>query len=235
MDVILIPGLWLDDRSWTRVEAALDSAGYSTHALTLPGMESMAADRSGISLVRLVEFITGVIDDFGSQRVALVGHSAGAGLAHAVVDARPEQVARAFYVGGFPTPDGLPLVEGFTVTQGEIPLPAWSDMDDEDLTDMNPELLDAFRRNAIPAPACFTTEPQRLFNEARYDVPVTMICTEFGSDLLRRWAQEGAAPVQELTCIRDVEYVDLPTGHWPQFTKPAELAAIIVERLRSIA
>jgi hypothetical protein len=25
-----------------------------------------------------------------------------------------------------------------------------------------------------------------------------------------------------------VDYVDLPTGHWPQFTKPAELGAAIL-------
>jgi pimeloyl-ACP methyl ester carboxylesterase len=25
-----------------------------------------------------------------------------------------------------------------------------------------------------------------------------------------------------------VEYVDLPTGHWPQFTKPAKLAQAIL-------
>jgi hypothetical protein len=28
--------------------------------------------------------------------------------------------------------------------------------------------------------------------------------------------------------MHDVEYIDLPTGHWPQFTKPAELGRAIV-------
>jgi hypothetical protein len=28
--------------------------------------------------------------------------------------------------------------------------------------------------------------------------------------------------------MRDVEYIDLPTGHWPQFTKPAELGQAIL-------
>jgi len=28
--------------------------------------------------------------------------------------------------------------------------------------------------------------------------------------------------------LRDVEYVDLPTGHWPQFTRPRELGEAIV-------
>ena len=28
--------------------------------------------------------------------------------------------------------------------------------------------------------------------------------------------------------MRDVEYVDLPTGHWPQFTRPRDLAQAIL-------
>jgi pimeloyl-ACP methyl ester carboxylesterase len=39
----------------------------------------------------------------------------------------------------------------------------------------------------------------------------------------------GGAPfVKELSLMHDVELVDLPTGHWPQFTRPAELAAAIL-------
>jgi pimeloyl-ACP methyl ester carboxylesterase len=34
--------------------------------------------------------------------------------------------------------------------------------------------------------------------------------------------------VAEFGRVRDVEYVDLPTGHWPQLTKPAELGAAIL-------
>jgi hypothetical protein len=34
--------------------------------------------------------------------------------------------------------------------------------------------------------------------------------------------------VREFTKIRDVEYVDLPTGHWPQFTRPEELGRAIL-------
>ena len=34
--------------------------------------------------------------------------------------------------------------------------------------------------------------------------------------------------VQEFTKIRTVDYVDLPTGHWPQFSRPEQLAEAIV-------
>ena len=50
MDIILIPGFWLDASSWAEVVPALDQAGHRTHALTLPGMESKDADRSEIAL-----------------------------------------------------------------------------------------------------------------------------------------------------------------------------------------
>ena len=82
--------------------------------------------------------------------------------------------------------------------------------------------------SAIPSPARVTTDPQRLSDERRYQVPVTVIATEFSSDMLRGWIGHGLAPVQELTRIRQVEYVDLPTGHWPQFTRPEDLARVIL-------
>ena len=71
-------------------------------------------------------------------------------------------------------------------------------------------------------------DPQRLSDERRYDVPVTVIACEFPSAVLREWIEQGHPYVQELARIRQVEYVDLPTGHWPQFTRPRELADAVL-------
>ena len=49
MDIVLIPGLWLDGSSWDEVIPSLQQAGHRTHALTLPGMESKDADRTKIT------------------------------------------------------------------------------------------------------------------------------------------------------------------------------------------
>jgi pimeloyl-ACP methyl ester carboxylesterase len=57
---------------------------------------------------------------------------------------------------------------------------------------------------------------------------VTVIACEFTADMLREWMASGSAFAAELTRIADVELVDLPTGHWPQFTRPGELAAAIL-------
>ena len=54
------------------------------------------------------------------------------------------------------------------------------------------------------------------------------VTTEFTGEQLRGWMAGGAPQLAELALMRDVEYVDLPTGHWPQFTRPDDLAAVIL-------
>lgn len=227
MDIVLVPGLWLDGSTWDRVTPHLEAAGHRTHPLTLPGMTA-DAERSTVSLRDAVDAIVAAIDACDAPAL-LVGHSAGCGMAWAAVDARPDRVAHAVLVGGFPSPDGGALADGFAATDGEIPLPDFDSFDDADLGDLDDALLAEFRARAIPAPERFTTDLQALTDERRYGVPVTAVCPEYRSDDLRTWIAGGAPPVQEFARIRDVTYVDLPTGHWPQFTKPADLAGIIVD------
>jgi pimeloyl-ACP methyl ester carboxylesterase len=74
-------------------------------------------------------------------------------------------------------------------------------------------------------------DPQELSDERRYEVPVTVIACEFSSAMLRKWIEQGQPYVRELAKIRDVDYIDLPTGHWPQFTRPQELARVILARV----
>jgi pimeloyl-ACP methyl ester carboxylesterase len=42
---------------------------------------------------------------------------------------------------------------------------------------------------------------------------------------------KGHPYTAELARVHDAKLVDLPTGHWPQFTKPAELGAALVKAL----
>ena len=230
VDLIMIPGLWLDGSSWDDVVPPLQQAGHRTHALTLPGMASREADRSGITLRDHVDAVVEVIDSLGpgDGQVALVGHSGGGAIAHAAVDARPDRVARVVYVDAGPLGDGGVINDELPVEDGEIPLPDWSLFDEEDLVGLDDDLRAAFRARAVPSPAHVATDPQRLVDERRYDVPVTVIACEFPSAQLREWMEQGHPYVQELGRIRSVELVDLPTGHWPQFTRPADLAEAIL-------
>jgi pimeloyl-ACP methyl ester carboxylesterase len=230
MDIILIPGFWLDASSWEEVVPSLQRAGHRAHALTLPGMDSKDADRSGITLRDHVDAVVEIIDSFdpAAGRVVLVGHSGGGAIAHAATDARPARVARVVYVDSGPLGDGGIINDELPSENGEVPLPDWAVFDDEDLIDLDDKLRAAFRERAIPTPVHVASDPQRLFDERRYDVPVTVIACEFPSETLRRWMEQGHPYVRELAKIHDVEYVDLPTGHWPQFTRPGDLGQAIL-------
>jgi len=231
MEIILIPGFWLDGSSWDDVVPALEQAGHRTHALTLPGMESRSADRSEITLRDHVEAVVEVIDSFASAdgKVVLVGHSGGGAVAHAAVDARPDRVARVVYVDSGPLGNGGVINDQLPAVDGEVPLPDWSVFDEADLVDLDDGLRTAFRERAIPTPAHVASDPQQLSNERRYEVPVTVIACEFSSAMLQEWIAQGDPYVAELAKIRDVEYVDLPTGHWPQFTRPDDLGRAILQ------
>lgn len=229
MDIILIPGFWLDGSSWSEVVPAIQQAGHRTHPITLPGMESKDADRSGVTLRDDVDAVVRLIDDLGADggKVVLVGHSGGGAIAHAAVDARPDRVARAVYVDSGPLAEGGVINDELPVVDGEVPLPDWSFFQEADLADLDDDLRAAFRERAIPTPVRVTRDEQQLFDERRYDVPVTVITCQFPSAVFKEWVQQGHPYVRELAKIRDVEYVDLPTGHWPQFTRPKELGQAI--------
>lgn len=233
MDIVLVPGMWLDGSSWDAVVPVLQKAGHTPHALTLPGLESRSADRSGITLRDHVDAVVRAIDAAGPSKVLLVGHSAGAAIAYAALDARTDRVERLVLVGGFPTADGDALVQGYRAEHGEIPLPDWSEFDDADLVGLDEGAREAFRRRAIPFPEQVVNGPQRVSDPRRYDVPVTVICTEFRSQQLRSWIESEQPMVREFSNLRHLDLVDLPTGHWPQFTRPVDLANLIALAART--
>jgi pimeloyl-ACP methyl ester carboxylesterase len=230
MDIILIPGLWLDASSWDDIVPVLRQAGHRPRALTLPGMESKDADRSGIGLRDHVDAVVAVIDSIApaDRNVVLAGHSGGGAIAHAAADARPERIARVVYVDSGPLGDGGVINDELPAENGEVPLPDWSLFEKEDLIDLDEDLRAAFRARAIPSPARVASDRQQLSDSRRYDVPATVIACEFPSSMLRDLIEQDHPFVRELSKIRDVTYVDLPTGHWPQFTRPAELAEAIL-------
>ncbi|MEO8697700.1 MAG: alpha/beta hydrolase [Acidimicrobiales bacterium] len=230
MEIVLIAGFWLDGASWDDVAAPLRTAGNHVHALTLPGLESPTADRSGIGLRDHVDAVVAAVDALPDP-VVLVGHSGGGAIAHAVADARPDRVARVIYVDSLPLGHGGVINDQLPVVDGEVPLPDWSAFGEEDLVDLDETLRARFRAIAIPQPVGVTRNQQVLSDDRRYRVPVTVVACEFSTDMLREWMSADhpwAAYVAELTKIAHVDLVDLPTGHWPQFTRPRELASAIL-------
>lgn len=227
MDIILVPGFWLDASSWSDVTPPLVAAGHRAVPLTLPGLEARDAPRAGIGLRDHINAVVAAVDG-ADQPVVLVGHSGGGAIIHGAVDARPDRVARAIYVDSGPLAEGGVINDELPADGDDVPLPPWEGFEDADLTDLDDGLRAMFRARAVPEPKGVAYDPQHLHDERRYGVPATVIACEFPSAVLKEWIDAGHPYVAELARIRDVEYVDLPTGHWPQFTRPADLGAAIL-------
>jgi len=229
MDIILIPGLWLTARSWDEVVPRLEEAGHTVHPLTPPGMDSVDADRSGVTRQDHVDAVIDAIDAVsGAEKVLLVGHSMGGVLAWAAADARLDRVAGVVFLASEP---GIPdQSESFFPVDGDdVPLPAWDFFDDEMVADLDAGLRDRIREGSVPSPLHAVTDGLEFGQDALYDLPVTMITAEYDSAQLKEWVDAGESGTEEIARLRNVEWVDLHSGHWPQFSRVDDSARLILE------
>jgi hypothetical protein len=110
----------------------------------------------------------------------------------------------------------------------EKPLPTREELAaEENLDGLGEEQLETFRRRAVPEPGRVMRDAPVLTNDARLDVPSTAICTGYTSDQYKAAINEGYAWLGGFAELRDVTWVDLPTSHWPMWSRPRELAGII--------
>ena len=227
MDVLLLPGFWLDSSAWDDIVPAIRAAGHEPKALTLPGLVPPDPE---VGLRDQIDFVVRDVDA-ATGPVVLVGHSGGGAVAHGVVDARPDRVAKVIYVDSGPLGDGAVINDGFDAEDGMVPLPDKMVFDDESVADMDDAVWAAFAARALPIPEKVAGEKQVLSDPRRYDVPVTVITCEMSEATLRELLAAKHPYVAELAAVTQYEIVELPTGHWPMFTRPAELAQLIAAAL----
>jgi pimeloyl-ACP methyl ester carboxylesterase len=221
--IVLVPGFWLGAWAWDDVVAALRADGHDVTALTLPGLESVGADRALITLTDHVDAICGAVTTAAAP-VVLAVHSGAGASGYAASDRVPERIAAMVYVDSGPATGALdPSFDG-----EEKPLPSHEELAaEENLDGLSEEQLETFRRRAVPEPGGVLREAAVLTNDARLDVPTTAICTGFTSDQYKAAVEEGYAWLGGFAELRDITWVDLPTSHWPMWSRPQELAGII--------
>ena len=221
--IVLVPGFWLGAWAWDEVAAALRADGHDVTALTLPGLESADADRSAITMSDHVDAICDAVRAAGAP-VVLAVHSGTGASGYGASDRVPELIANMVYVDSAPAKGALdPGLTGV-----ELPMPSLEQLAaEENLDGLSQEQLETFRERAVPEPAGAVREAAELTNDARLDVPSTVICTGFTSEQVKGYAKEGYAWLGGLSELRNATYVDLPTSHWPMWSRPRELAEII--------
>jgi pimeloyl-ACP methyl ester carboxylesterase len=225
MDIVLIGGLWMDAGVWREVVAELDKLGHRAVPVALPG-QSADAPAPAATLDEQVAAVLAAVDAVSGEAL-VVGHSAASTLAWIAADARPERVGKVALIGGFPNEDGSKYAEYFAIEDGVMAFPGWGPFEGPDSDDLDEETRKTIAAGAIPVPEGVAHGVVRLTDERRYDVPVVLVCPEFGPEQAKGWVTEGQVP--ELAKAKHVEYVDIDSGHWPMFSKPAELARLLAE------
>jgi pimeloyl-ACP methyl ester carboxylesterase len=221
--IVLVPGFWLGAWAWDEVAATLRADGRDVSALTLPGLESADADRSSITASDHVDAICDAVQAAASP-VVLAVHSGTGFTGYAASDRVPEQIAAMVYVDSAPGKGAMDP----DFAEVEMPLDWASIEEEENLDGLSEEQKETFRRRAVPQPGGVLREAVELTNDARRDIPSTVICTGFSSEQLKAYAEEhDPAWLAGLAELRDVTWIDLPTSHWPMWSRPQELAAII--------
>lgn len=222
--IILVPGFWLGAWAWDEVAATLRSGGHDVTALTLPGLESVDDDRSSVTFADHVDAICGAVTA-ADRPVVLAVHSGTGFAGYAASDRMPDRIAAMVYVDSAPGKGAMePDFDGV-----ELPLPSAEKLAaEENLDGLSQEQLATFRRRAVPQPGGVLREGAELTNDARLGIPTTVICTGYPSDKVKAYAQEHNPPwLAGLAELRAITWVDLPTSHWPMWSRPQELAAII--------
>lgn len=227
MDIILVPGLWLDASSWDPVLHALRTAGHRPLALTMPGVGAPAAASADIGMADWIDAVVTRIDE-ADEPVVLVGHSGGGNVVWGAADARPEQVRRVVFVDTVPPAPGRGIGD-FALVDGVVPFPGWDSFPDEEVFDLDA----ATRARTTPllrsVPARVPSDPLSLTRESRHGIPVTLLMGSYDQAELEAGLDDWGPYGEEYRAIASAEVVRIGSGHWPQFSVPERLSELLVD------
>ncbi|WP_141932804.1 alpha/beta fold hydrolase [Microbacterium sp. SLBN-146] len=235
MDIILVPGLWLDASSWDAIAPVLEDAGHTVHPLTMPGVGASASESAEIGIADWVDAVVAVIDT-RDDPVVLVGHSGGGNVVYAAAGARPDRVVRLILLDTFPPAEGGSISE-FPVVGGVIPFPGWEFFDEMDVSDIGEETRARLSPTMSSVPARVPTDPVTLGDVARRRIPTTMITNTVRPSEIAEIIEAAPVWAAELGSLDRLDVVDVRSddeepGHWPQFTKPERVSAAILDAVR---
>ncbi|MFI9511025.1 alpha/beta fold hydrolase [Nocardia sp. NPDC052566] len=226
--LLLAPGFWLGAWAWDEVADVLRAHGDEVRALTLPGLDPDDENRLDATLSMQAQAIVDAVP--ADETVVLVSHSGGGACAYMATDLAPERFSHSIYVDTSPLPNGFVINSALDLAVREYPLPDWPQLEAEgnSLDGLGEAMLAAFKERAVSEPTGIAGGPLELSDRtARLSVPTTIICNSFTAEMVVKLRDAGELPMFSELARIDAEYIDLPTGHWPMWSKPKELADLI--------
>ena len=243
---ILVPGAWLGAWSWEPVTEVLRGHGHDVHPVTLTGLGDRAdLATPEVDLDTYIADVAGLVEREELHDVVLVGHSYAGHVVTGVADRIPERIGLLAYLDAGPSPDGAAfmdlqappareLIERLTAEAGEgwrIPMPSWEQLEGvmgASLDGLGRAERDHMGAHATPQPLRTWTQPLSLRNPAAEELPRLLITCSIPLAQVREMIDAGH-PWFAALAGPQWSFRELPTGHWPMFSVPGELASLLLD------
>jgi pimeloyl-ACP methyl ester carboxylesterase len=242
---VLVGGAWLGGWAWQPITRRLRADGHEVYPVTFTGLGERAhLATPEVDLDTYLADVVNLIEVEDLSEVVLVGHSYAGLVITGVADRIPERIGLLAYLDAGPSPDGAAfmdlqppeareLLERLVDQEGEgwrIPLPAWEELEGvmgASLEGLGPDERARMRARATAQPVRTWTQPLSLKNPARDRLDKLLITSSIPLAQVREMIAAGHPWFAELAGPR-WSFLELPTGHWPMFSVPEELAALLL-------
>lgn len=229
--ILLIAGHWLGAWAWDDVLGHLETVGAPAVAMTPPGLDPDDPERAERTLDDQLTAILDILAQHGvsaREPAIVVAHSGANFPVTLLLDRHPELVRRVVWVDSGPVAPGAAFAADLPESVHDLPLPPFDVLAQQaSLEGLSAEVLARFRARAVPEPGPVLRQHVELVNDARNRIPTTLVCCSIPSAQLLELARGGHPMFAEVAHLEHLEVVDLPTGHWPLWSRPRDLAEII--------
>ena len=221
---VLVPGAWLGAWAWDDVTPGLRAAEHGAFPLTLAGLAERRGEPAGQETH--VRDIVAEVERHDLRDVVLVGHSYSGIPVGQAAERIGDRRTRVVFVDSNVPADGASfasgpfaagLAETIAANGGFWPPLAADEFAGQGLTD---DQVARIVGGSTPHPGATLTEPAAL-SRPLGELPATYL----------KCLLDGPVPspdVQELLTSDRWRLVELDTGHWPMFSRPAELTEVLL-------
>ncbi len=235
---VLVPGAWLGGWAWEDTGRALRERGHAALPVTLSGLGECADQASPqTNLDTHIADIIGFIEQHDLHDVTLVAHSYAAAPVTGAAGRLGGRLERLVYVDSAPFVEGMCMLDLMPPDAADqlrqqvvisgigsfLPMPPFEILGlFSSLEGLGAPQRDILSTRATPHP--FGTYEQRLIGPTDPGSGVDRVlvaCNDFKALL-----DAGAAMLEYLNQPPWRRF-DLPTGHWPMLSAPADLADIL--------
>lgn len=225
--LVLIAGHWLGAWAWDEVVEHLTAAGRRAVPMTLPGLDEADPGRASRTLEDQAAAIEQAVASEDGP-VVVVAHSGANAPVSLVLDRHPGLVHRVVWVDSGPVAPGSVFAPDLPDDLDALPLPSFEVLREQaSLEGLDDDDLERFRARAVPEPGPVLRRRVELTDDARRQVPTTLVCCSIPSAQLMELADAGHPMFAEVARLQHLDLVDLPTGHWPMWSRPDDLARLL--------